>query len=499
MADRGDVSPLEAEPAKELTSAPADPLFARAQSRLGITLRDKWRLDVLLGVGGMAAVYAATHRNGSRAAVKILHPEMSTNSVVRERFLWEGYVANAVAHDGAVKVIDDDAAEDGSLFLVTELLDGETLEERRLRRGGRLPREEVLVAADQLLDVLAAAHGKGIVHRDLKPENVFVTRAGRVKVLDFGIARLRELSSAKSLTQSGAMVGTPAYMAPEQARGLSDEVDERSDLWACGALMFCLLSGRSVHEGRTVNEQLVNAITRPAPWLSTVAPEVGVAVAGIVDRALQFSKEMRWPAAAQMQEALRDVYRETYGREIADAPRLSVGSDVPDRTIPGDHSEGPPTPRVPTTGRPVAATGRPLSLQALSPSARRLTLAAGSAVVFGFAVTSIVWLLATERPQRGPQTTFVTAQAATSPPTLSSAAPAVILTLPSAPPEVAATDLPIATTAKPPTRERSTSKRAPPAPADPPAPPPATPKSGCEPPYTVDATTGKKHWKVECL
>jgi serine/threonine protein kinase len=107
-----------------------------------------------------------------------------------------------------------------SLFLVTELLDGETLEDRRNRFGGRLPEDEVLSVADQLLDVLAAAHAKGVIHPDLKPENVFLTRSGNVKILDFGIARLRELSTATSATRSGVSMGTPSYMAPEQACGL---------------------------------------------------------------------------------------------------------------------------------------------------------------------------------------------------------------------------------------------------------------------------------------
>ena len=116
-----------------------------------------------------------------------------------------------------VTVIDDDVAEDGAAFLVMELLDGETLEQRRVRSGGRLSEDEVLCVADQLLDVLIAAHARGIVHRDFKPENVFLTRTGVIRILDFGIARLRELSTKSTATQTGSSMGTPAFMPPEQA------------------------------------------------------------------------------------------------------------------------------------------------------------------------------------------------------------------------------------------------------------------------------------------
>lgn len=486
MANRGDGSPQGTGPEEDAGGDGLDPLLYRAQSRLGTLLHDKWHLDVLLGVGGMAAVYAATHRNGSRAAVKVLHPEMSTNAVVRERFLWEGYVANAVGHDGAVKVLDDDADEDGSLFLVTELLDGETLEERRVRLGGRLAQDEVLVLTDRLLDVLGAAHRKGIVHRDLKPENVFLTRAGQVKVLDFGIARLKELSTARGLTQSGTMVGTPAYMAPEHARGLSDEVDERSDLWACGATMFCLLSGRNVHEGRTVNEQLVNAITRAAPSLSSVAPDVGGPVVRVVDRALQFSKSLRWPNALEMQEAVRVAYSEICGRSIAHAPGLALGEGVPNRTLHQGFGGITPNHRVPTTGRPVASSYWPQPLQAWSSRARWLAIT--GAVAFGFASTSVVWMVARDQRRTLPEGAAIVPLPAAA---LPAAGPSVVLVVPAGPPEVAATDLPVAAASRPP---RSAPKIAAPPPSDVPA-----ARSACEPPYTVDSATGKRHWKVECL
>ncbi len=311
-----------------------DPTAMRAQTRVGTVLRGKWRLDVLLGVGGMAAVYAATHRNGTRAALKILHPELSTHAHIRARFFKEGRVANTVGHPGAVKVVDEDEDETGALFLVMELLDGEHLDARAARSGGKLPADEVLSAADQILDVLAAAHDKGVVHRDLKPENVFLTRDGQIKILDFGIARLRELSTASNATRDGTSMGTPSFMPPEQARGLWDEVDARSDLFAVGALMFALLTGKNVHEGRTTNELLLSAMTRPAPPVASLEPGVHAAVAAVVDRALAFEKPRRWPDARAMQNAVRHAYQEMHRAPISTHPKLTVPPSVADRTLP---------------------------------------------------------------------------------------------------------------------------------------------------------------------
>jgi serine/threonine-protein kinase len=278
-------------------------LLRQARSRVGVSLRDKLRLDRLIGVGGMAAVYAATHRNGKRLAVKVLHPELARHTDLRQRFLREGYVANTVDHPGTVAVLDDDATDDGSVFLVMELLDGEPLDALWARKGRRVELTEVLGYIDQLLDVLVVAHAKGVVHRDLKPENVFVSRSGAVKVLDFGIARLREGTSTS--TRTGAVMGTPAYMPPEQARGRWNDVDARTDLWAVGAMMFTLLSGRYVHEMETPNEVLLAAMTASARPLRSVAPHVPAEVAAIVDRALAFDKSLRWPDAASMQAAVR--------------------------------------------------------------------------------------------------------------------------------------------------------------------------------------------------
>lgn len=361
-----------------------DPVVMRAKARVGRTLRGKWHLDVLLGVGGMAAVYAGTHRNGSRAAIKVLHPELTAHSHVRSRFYREGRIANTIQHDGAVKVLDEDEDESGSIFLVMELLDGESLDSRMSRAGGILPVDEVLATADQLLDVLVAAHDKGVVHRDLKPENVFLTRDGQVRVLDFGIARLRELSAQSNATRDGSMMGTPAFMPPEQARGLWDEVDAQADIWAVGATMFALLTGRPVHDGRTTNEVLVAAATQKAPPLSEALEDAPELVAKLVDRALAFDKEDRWPDAKAMQNALRHAFHSLHGAPISSHPRPTVPESVPNRTLPSADMEFPPTLASAGTGPAVASgkTGVPLRM-ATTPGVPRAALLAGGVVAAG--------------------------------------------------------------------------------------------------------------------
>ncbi len=451
-----------------------DPVVARARTRVGQVIKEKWRLDVLLGVGGMAVVYAATHRNGSRVAIKMMHPELSINPQVRSRFLREGYVANSIGHEGAVHIIDDDTAEDGSLFLVTELLDGETLEERRLRFGGKLSEDEVLSLTEQLLDVLVAAHAKGIVHRDIKPENVFLTRTGVVKVLDFGIARLRELSNASTATQSGASMGTPAYMPPEQARGLWDQVDARSDLWAVGATMFHLLSGKMVHQGRTPNEVLLDAMTKPPPPIADVAPDVTPAVARLVDKALAFERENRWLDAGRMQDALRRAYLDRNGARISTAPKLTVPPSVPNRT------------------RPTAGGAL---LRRRLPALAAIVLGGAAAVGLVVAVVSAAVAHHEESAsQAASASASVQATTAIASPPSASQSPL--------PPEVSATDLPsaAATSSHPAPPAVPTTRPVPPPPPNPPpvpGPPPA-PKADCTPPYVVDST-GHKHWKIQCL
>ena len=279
-----------------------------AEKRVGRTLNGKWHIDSLLDIGGMAAVYVATHRNGNRVAIKILHPIFPRTSNVRERFQREGYLANKVAHPGSVTVLDDDTTEDGAVFLVMELLEGQSMEGLLHRSGGVLTVQHVLAIADQVLDVLAAAHVNGVIHRDIKPGNLFLTKEGQVKVLDFGLARLKEADPKTALTGVGVVMGTSSYMPPEQARSKWDLVDGRTDLFAVGAVMYRALSGRVVHEADTPTDRLLAAMSKPAPSLRDVAPHIPKPVIEVVDKSLRFEMGDRWADAHAMQLAVRQAF-----------------------------------------------------------------------------------------------------------------------------------------------------------------------------------------------
>ena len=272
----------------------------------GTLFDGKWRVEHVLGEGGMGAVYAATHvRNGARVAIKVLHADVARDAGQRERFLQEGYAANRVGHPGVVRVLDDGTTPEGATFLVMERLDGRSLEALAEERGGLLPLDEVMRVSQRWLEVMAAAHAQGIVHRDLKPENVFVCTDGTIKVLDFGLARVKEVVSQKRLTTTGVPLGTPAFMPPEQALAHWDEVDTRSDVYSLGASMFTLLTGQLVHDGRTVPELLVAVSTRQARPIRSLSPGVPAALAVVIDRALSHSPAHRYRDAGEMSAALR--------------------------------------------------------------------------------------------------------------------------------------------------------------------------------------------------
>src|SRR5687768_12530615 len=210
-----------------------------------------------LGAGGMGEVYRARDpRLGREVAVKVLPAELSRDADRLRRFEQEARAASALNHPNILTVFDT-GSEDGTVYLVTELLEGETLRERLA--GGALPARKAIEIGIQIARGLAAAHEKGIVHRDLKPENLFLTRDGRVKILDFGLARLQrsDIGEAPTIltgTEPGVVLGTVGYMAPEQVRG--QPADHRADVFALGAVLYEMLTGRRAFQRDSAAETM---------------------------------------------------------------------------------------------------------------------------------------------------------------------------------------------------------------------------------------------------
>ena len=294
--------------AVEMVSPSATSLLALG--RVGKRVRDKWRLVRLLGQGGAGAVYEAVHRNGFRAAIKLMHASQVGDASSQRRFVREARTTNRLHHRGVLRYYDEDVDDDGTPFLVMELLEGETCEER-LRRVGPLPSLVALRVADQVLAVLEVAHKRGVLHRDIKPSNVFLTSQNEVKLLDFGLARVvrapgEERRSETFLTRF--VVGTPAYMAPEQLRGQTFAVNERTDLWAVGALLFVLLTNQWPVDFDLV--KLSRSGDRELPSFGKLRPSAPPALVALVDTALHVDASQRWRDARAMRHALREAQRQ---------------------------------------------------------------------------------------------------------------------------------------------------------------------------------------------
>lgn len=300
-----------------------------ATRRVGTVLDTKWTLDRVLGVGGMAAVYEATHRNGARAAIKLFPFSITTSAESAERILREGYLANKIGHPAVVRVLDDHLDRDREYaYLVMELLEGETARQRIERLGPMTPLEAISTLL-ALTDCLIAAHAKGVVHRDIKPENLFLTRDDQLKVLDFGVARA--LDGSSFITRTGAALGTPAYMSPEQARGKSSEISTRSDIYSAGATLLYLVSGEFLHEGETAQEVMVRAAWTPARKIRDRGIGLPDPLIQIIDKACEFEPSDRYQSAQELRTALEGAREALEGSphgSIA-APRPVRASQIP--------------------------------------------------------------------------------------------------------------------------------------------------------------------------
>jgi len=262
----------------------------------GREIAGRYRLGRILGEGGMGVVYEATHLMTQRqVALKLMRPEFADDRQTLLRFFTEARAATKLRHPNVIDVLDCGESEDGLPFIVLDYLDGETFEALMLR-DGPLPPEVVLGTLRPVMDALAQGHDNGILHRDLKPGNVFLSldHLGRMtpKLLDFGVAKFVGVVGAMP-TETGTMVGTPAYMSPEQVRGQPD-LDGRIDVWGMGILLYEALSARRPFEAENAMALVMQIATEPAPPLASVAPDVPAAVCEAVDRALRTDREDRW-------------------------------------------------------------------------------------------------------------------------------------------------------------------------------------------------------------
>ena len=311
---------------------------------VGQVISSKYKLLRLLGDGGMGSVYEAEHlRLGTHVAIKVLHSDLARRSGLIERFLQEARVSAQIRSPHVVHVTDVEATPDGIAYLVMELLQGEPLSTLE-KRERTLPVATACEYTSQILEALEAAHSLGVVHRDLKPDNVFVTFDGGkpvIKLIDFGIAKLKRAEGAtgagqKNLTVAGMLMGTPEYMAPEQAYSATD-VDARADLYSVGVMLYEMLSGQTPAQGEDPRVVVLKVERGEVPPLVHVAPNVPPEIAGLVHRAMAPRPEMRFASAAEMRIALDAL---TSGKRVGTAkiPQASMGpSPQPPAASPAAH------------------------------------------------------------------------------------------------------------------------------------------------------------------
>ena len=274
----------------------------------GQILENKYRIERPLAQGAMGAVFVAENTLiQRRVAIKVLHGDVAANETWVKRFINEAQAAGQIGSEHIVEILDVGKLPDGSRFMVMEYLEGETLRDLMKARG-RLRPEEIGTVLLELVDGLQDAHAKGIVHRDLKPANVFLQRRRgkppRVKILDFGISKFNQMAGEEAqMTRTGAMMGTPYYMSPEQVRA-SGSVDGRADLYAVGVILFEALVGKVPINAPTLPELMFKICFEPMPHPRSVMPDVDPAIADIVARAMERDPAARFQTALEMHQAL---------------------------------------------------------------------------------------------------------------------------------------------------------------------------------------------------
>ncbi|HEX7701788.1 MAG TPA: serine/threonine-protein kinase [Kofleriaceae bacterium] len=290
-----------------------------------------YRILEKIGEGGMGAVYLAEHTLlGRRAAIKVLLPSFSADQAIVRRFFNEARAVTRIADPGIVQVFDFGIHTDNSAFIVMELLEGETMS-RRQKRLRRFAASDAVRLIRMTCTSLAAAHAKGVVHRDLKPDNIFivgdpaVTGGERPKILDFGIAKLSGEAPEMHKTRTGALIGTPMYMSPEQCRG-AGEVDHRSDIYSIACVTYKLITGRAPFHGAGSGEVIAAHLREPPPFAAALVPDLPDMIDLILQRCLKKDPAQRYQSMTELADAFGQVEQMLHH---SSQPTISLESTPP--------------------------------------------------------------------------------------------------------------------------------------------------------------------------
>ena len=297
---------------------------------IGLTLNDTYVPERILGEGGMGRVYLARHTRirQKRVAVKVLHPEFFGNAHVLARFQREAETAAAITHPNVVTVLDIDRTPHGLPYLVTEYLDGVDLSEQ-LKAHGKFSANTAVHIARQLCKGLGAAHQSQVIHRDVKPQNIFLVgdfsrglpERPSIKVLDFGLSRFSD-DSQNQLTQAGCIMGTPAYMAPEQALG--QVVDHRTDIYGVGVVLYTMLTGRPPFDADTPQATVLAVMNSDPPRPRSVEPSILPRLELLIERAMARNPAERYQDMAAFEQALSSFETEILARPVESVAPLAL-------------------------------------------------------------------------------------------------------------------------------------------------------------------------------
>ena len=444
------------------TPAPDDSLRATPPVNEGDVLASKYRVERVLGQGGMGIVVAATHTTlHQRVALKFLLPAALSNPETIERFLREARAAVRLKSEHAAKVVDVGTLDSGLPYMVMEYLDGATLGQI-VRQKGAIPTEEAVDYVLQACEAVAEAHAAGIVHRDLKPENLFLTKRvdGQplVKVLDFGIAKTQTPGDGLALTRTSTVIGSPLYMPPEQLRAARN-ADTRSDIWALGAVLFELVTGRVPFQAESFSELCFKVAQDPAQPPSALRADVPPGLDAVVLRCLEKEPARRFQNVADLAASLEPL-GPPHARELAQRVASVLGGGK-STSVPALAQSGP-------SGK--VMTGTAWGNTSTEARSRKLTwIVAGAAAAMCLVAGGLLLLGHHDAP---PAAAATSSAAASSPPTLApspAAGPVVSL--------AATVDAPAPSVAAPPAQTIASAAPAAAARALPPKSHPAVPKA----------------------